>query len=91
MTSENKPAVQSVLKKIGKAIWEALPWVFWVIGLTCWFMLPVLYANESGELEAQISALQAENTRYETEQAHLISEIEWLRLQIEEGEAACGN
>jgi len=91
MTNEKKQAVKRELKQAGKAIWEALPLVLWAIGLTCWLMLPILYVGESGELEAKISALQAENTRYETEQTYLIGEIEWLRSRIGEGAEVCGN
>ena len=89
--NEKKQAMKLTLKKVGRAIWEALPLVFWVIGLTCWLMLPILYAGESGELKAKISALQAENMRYKTEQTYLIGEIEWLRSRIGEDAEVCGN
>lgn len=75
--------MKTVFKKIGKAVWSALPWFFMTIGLTCWLMLPLLYANESAELEAQIAALESENTRYASESTHLQKEVEWLRSLIE--------
>ncbi len=80
---ENKQAIKEALKKVNKAVWSALPWVFMTIGLTCWLMLPLLYANESAELEAQIAALEAENAMYESENARLDEEIKWLRSLIE--------
>lgn len=72
------------LKKIGKAVWCALPWVGLTIWLFCLWMLPVLHANERGELEAQIAALKAENQRYEAEYNRLDNEVEWLRSLIKQ-------
>lgn len=74
--------MKTLFRKIGKAVWSALPWFFMTIGLTCWLMLPLIYANESAELEAQIAALEAENARYESESIHFQEEVEWLRSLI---------
>jgi cell division protein FtsB len=84
MTNEKKNAAKAVLMKIGKAVWSALPWIFLWIAATCWFLLPFLYADEEAKLTNQISALEAENTRYESERAHLTDEIKWLRSLLEE-------
>jgi len=84
MTSEKKQAVKSVLKKVGKAIWSALPWIWLAIWLFCILSLPLLHANEKAELTNQISALEAENAMYESEYARLTDEIEWLRSLIRE-------
>jgi len=84
MTNEKKQAVATALKKVGKAIWSALPWIGLWISLTCWFMLPYLYAKGEAEMQSQISALEAENAMYETEYDRLTDEIEWLRSLIEE-------
>lgn len=84
MTNKNRQAVASALKKVGKAIWSAIPWVLMTIALTCWFMLPVLYAEDEAKLTNQIAALEAEKTMYESENKHLTDEIEWLRSFIKE-------
>jgi hypothetical protein len=84
MTNEKKQAAIAVLKKVGKAVWSAVPWICMVIGLTCWFMLPFLYANESAELESRIAALEAENAMYESVNDRLEEDIEWLRSLIEQ-------
>ncbi len=84
MTNDKKTAAKAVLAKIGKALWSALPWVLIWIGLTCWFLLPLLHADEEAKLTNQISALEAENAMYESEYERLNDEIEWLRSQIEE-------
>lgn len=89
MTNENKQAVKTALKKVGKAVWSALPWICLWISLTCWFMLPYLYAKGEAELETKISALEAENAMYESVNDRLEEDIEWLRSLIEQ-EAADG-
>lgn len=72
------------IKKIGKVVWSALPWIMMTIGLTCWLMLPVLYANEKADLKSQISALEAENT-------HLEEDLEWLRSLVDESSREGGD
>jgi hypothetical protein len=76
--------MKAILKKIGNAVWSALPWFFMFIGLFCWFMLPHLYANEEAELKSQIAALEAENAMYESQNARFDEEIDWLRSLIEQ-------
>lgn len=83
MTIERKQVVKSGLKKVGKAIWSALPWVCLWIWLTCLLLTPVIHANERADLESQISALEAENTRYEAEIDHLDENVAWLHSLIE--------
>lgn len=83
MTTEKKQAVKSALKKIGKAVWSALPWVCMWIGLTCWFSLLFICADQNAERANQLAALEAENTRYELENARLDEEVDWLRSLVE--------
>jgi hypothetical protein len=84
MTNEKKQALKDSFKKVGKAIWSAFPWICWGIALTCWLMLPILHASEEAELEKQIAALEAENAMYESQNARLDEEIDWLRSLIEQ-------
>jgi hypothetical protein len=84
MRTEKKEAVKTVLKKVGKAVWSALPWIFLWISLTCWFMLPFLYAKGEAELESKIAALEAENAIYESVNDRLEEDVEWLRSLIEQ-------
>jgi prophage antirepressor-like protein len=49
MKAEKKQAVKAALKKVGGAVWSVLPWVWMAVGLTCWLMLPFLYADEHAE------------------------------------------
>lgn len=93
MTNEKKNAVKSTLKKVGKAIWSGIPWVFMWIGLTCWFALLFISADKSAERAQQFAALEAENATYESENVRLDEEIDWLRSLIEQyyqGEAPDG-
>lgn len=83
MTTEKKHAVKSALKKAGKAIWSALPWVCMWIGLTCWFSLLFICADQSAERAKQLATLEAENAMYESANARLDEEIDWLRSLIE--------
>lgn len=83
MTTEKKQAVKSALKKIGKAIWSALPWVLMWIGLTCWFSLLFISVDKSTERTKQLAALEAENARCESENTHLDEEVDWLRSLVE--------
>ena len=83
MTTEKKQAVKAALKKIGKAVWSALPWICWVIALTCLFSLLFISADKSAERDKQLAALEAENTMYESMNARLDEEIDWLRSLIE--------
>lgn len=83
MTTEKKQAVKSPLKKIGKAVWSALPWVLMWIGLTCWFSLLFISADKSTERTKQLAALEAENARYESENTRLDEEVDWLRSLVE--------
>lgn len=83
MTNEKKQAVKSALKKVGKAVWSAFPWVCWVIALTCWFSLLFIYADECTERTKQLATLEAENAMYEKENARLDEEVDWLRSLIE--------
>jgi len=84
MTTEKKQTVKSALKKIGKAIWSALPCLCMWIGLTCWFALLFISVDESSERSKQLAALEAENARYEAENARLDEEIDWLRSLVEQ-------
>ena len=84
MTNEKQPAVKDGFKKVGKAIWSALPWVLMYIGLICWLMLPFLHASEKAELEMQIATLEAENAMYESQNTRLDEEIDWLRSLIKQ-------
>lgn len=83
MTTEKKQAVHSALKKAGKAVWSALPWVCMWIGLTCWFALLFISVDESAERSKQLAALEAENARYEAENTRLDKEVDWLRSLVE--------
>ena len=85
MTNEKKQAIKAALKKVGKAVWSALPWVCMWIGLTCWFALLFISADESSERSKQLAALEAENVRYESENIRLGEEVEWLRMLVEQG------
>ena len=83
MTTERKQAVKVALKKIGKAIWSAFPWVLMWIGLTCFFSLLFISADKSAERDKQLAALEAENAMYESVNARLDEEINWLRSLVE--------
>lgn len=83
MTTEKKQAVKLALKKAGKAVWSALPWMFMWIGLTCLFSLLFISADQSTERTKQLAALEAENARYESENARLDEEIDWLHSLVE--------
>lgn len=84
MTNEKKQAVKSAIKKVGKAIWSSLPWVLMWIGLTCFFSLLFISADKSGERSKQLAALEAENAMYESVNARLDEEIDWLRSLVEQ-------
>ncbi len=84
MTDEKKQAVKSALKKVGKAVWSALPWVLMWIGLTCFFSLLLISADKSAERAKQLSALEAENAMYESVNARLDEEIDWLRSLVDQ-------
>ena len=83
MNIEKKQAIKAVLKKIGKAVWSALPWVLMWFGLTCFFSLLLISANKSAERSKQLAALEAKNAMYESVNARLDEEIDWLRLLVE--------
>lgn len=83
MTTEKKQEIKSALKKAGKAVWSALPWVCMWIGLTCWFSLLFICADKSAERANHLAALEAENAMYESANAHLDEEIDWLHSLIE--------
>ena len=83
MATERKQAVKAALKKIGKAIWSAFPWILMWIGLTCFFSLLFISADKSAERSKQLAALEAENAMYESVNARLDEEIDWLRSLIE--------
>ena len=83
MATEKKQVVKATLKKIGKAVWSAFPWVFMWIGLTCFFSLLFISADKSAERAKQLAALEAENAMYESVNARLDEEIDWLRSLIE--------
>ena len=84
MTNEKNHAAVAVLKKVGKAIWSVVPWICLWVSLSCWFMLPYLYAKGEVEMESKISALEAENAMYESVNDRLEEDVEWLRLLIEQ-------
>ena len=84
MNIEKKQAIKTALKKVGKAIWSALPWVLMWIGLTCFFSLLFISADKSGERSKQLAALEAENDMYESVNARLDEEIDWLRSLVEQ-------
>ena len=84
MNIEKKQTIKTALKKVGKAIWSALPWVLMWIGLTCFFSLLFISADKSGERSKQLAALEAENAMYESANARLDEEIDWLRSLVEQ-------
>ena len=84
MTNEKKQAIKSAIKKVGKAVWSSLPWVLMWIGLTCFFSLLFISADKSGERSKQLAALEAENAMYESVNARLDEEIDWLRSLVEQ-------
>ena len=84
MTNEKEQAVKSAIKKVGKAVWSSLPWVLMWIGLTCFFSLLFISADKSGERSKQLAALEAENAMYESVNARLDEEIDWLRSLVEQ-------
>lgn len=84
MTKEKKQAVKSALKKVGKAIWDAFPWILMWIGLTCFFSLLFISADKSVERAKQLAILEAENAMYESENARLEEDIDWLRSLVEQ-------
>lgn len=84
MTTEKKTVFKATLKKVGKAVWSAIPWVCLWIALSCWLMLPLLRAEEKAELTNQIAAFEAEKAMYESQYERLADEIEWLRSLIKE-------
>ena len=93
MYIEKKQAIKAVLKKIGKVVWSSLPWVLMWIGLTCFFSLLFISADKSAERNKQLAALEAENAMYESVNARLDEEIDWLRSLVEQyyqGEAPDG-
>ena len=83
MTIEKKQAVKAALQKIGKAVWSAFPWICWVVALTCLFSLLFISADKSAERDKQLAALEAENAMYESVNARLDEEIDWLRSLVE--------
>jgi hypothetical protein len=44
--------------------------------------MPILHAQERGELKSDISALEAENRMYQSENDLLREEVDWLRGQV---------
>ena len=84
MNIEKKQAIKTALKKVGKAIWSALPWVLMWISLTCLFSLLFMSVDKSAERSKQLAALEAENAMYESVNARLDEEIDWLRLLVEQ-------
>jgi cell division protein FtsB len=93
MVSERKQSVKAALKKVGKAVWSAFPWIFMWIGLACFFSLLFISADKSAERAKQLAALEAENAMYESANTRLDEEIDWLRSLVEQyyqGEAPDG-
>ena len=84
MVSERKQSVTAALKKIGKAVWSAFPWILMWIGLTCFFSLLFISADKSAERAKQLAALEAENAMYESVNTRLDEEIDWLRSLVEQ-------
>ena len=84
MNIEKKQAIKTAMKKVGKAIWSALPWVLMGIGLTCFFSLLFIRADKSGERSKNLAALEAENAMYESVIARRDEEIDWLRSLVEQ-------
>lgn len=83
MLTEKKQVLKAALKKIGKAVWSAFPWILMWIGLTCFFSLLFISADKSAERNKLLAALEAENAMYESVNARLDEEIDWLRTLIE--------
>jgi cell division protein FtsB len=71
-----------VIKAIGKALWNALPWAGLLLWLCLLLSMPTLHAVERGEYKADIAALEAENDVYRSEIDLLKDEVEWLRSQV---------
>ena len=67
---------------ITKAIWSTFPWILMWIGLTCFFSLLFISADKSAERTKQLATLEAENAMYESANARLDEEIDWLRSVI---------
>ena len=84
MTKYKKQAFKSALKMVGKAIWDAFPWILMWIGLTCFFSLLFIRADKSVERAKQLSVLEAKNAMYESENARLEEDIDWLRSLVEQ-------
>lgn len=84
MNTEKRQTIKTALKKVGKAVWSALPWVLMWIGLTCFFSLLFISVDQSAERSNQLAALEAENTMYESVNARLDEEIDWLRSLVEQ-------
>ena len=84
MNIEKEQTIKTALKKVGKAVWSSLPWVLMWIGLTCFFSLLFISADKSGERSKQLAALEAENAMYESANARLDEEIDWLRSLVEQ-------
>ena len=80
MTKYKKQAFKSALKKVGKAIWDAFPWIL----MTCFFSLLFIRADKSVERAKQLSVLEAKNAMYESENARLEEDIDWLRSLVEQ-------
>jgi hypothetical protein len=86
METESKQAVRTALRKTGKTVWSALPWIGLAIWIACLIISPMLHASERGELKSQIAALEAKSAMQESENARLYAEIDWLRSQVEEAD-----
>ena len=84
MYIEKKQAIKTAIKKVGKAVWSSLPWVLMWIGLTCFFSLLFISADKSAERSKQLAALEAENAMYDSVNARLDEEIDWLRSLVEQ-------
>lgn len=83
MTNVKKKDVKAALKKFGKAVWSVFPWICSFVALTCWFSILFIQADRCAQRAKQLVTLEAENAMYETENARLNEEIEWLRSFIE--------
>jgi len=77
MTNKKKQAIKATLKKVGKAIWDAIPWVLIWIGVTCWLSLVFILVDKAEEQETQIIELQSENKQ-------LDEEVDWLRSLVKQ-------
>ena len=84
MYIEKKQAIKTAIKKVGKAVWSSLPWVLMWIGLTCFFSLLFISADKSAERSKKLAKLEAENAMYESVNARLDEEIDWLRSLVEQ-------